>query len=65
MYNSEVYNRLNRLLFVHKVNQGCNCNIKKLSIPILDEEQQMRMERYIDEEYFEGIEVMMVDIFHI
>ena len=63
MFNSEVYNRLNKLLFGDKVNRGCN--IKKLPIPILDEEQQLQMERCVDEEYFEGIEAMLSEIFHI
>ena len=63
MFNSEVYNRLNRLLFGDKVNRGCN--IKKLPIPILDQEQQMRMERYVDEECFEGIEEMLAEIFQL
>ena len=63
MFNSKVYNRLNQLLFGDKVNRGCN--IKKLPIPILDEEQQLQMERAIDEEYFEEIEVMLADIFQI
>jgi hypothetical protein len=53
MLNSEVYNRLNRLLFRHKVNRGCN--IKKLPIPILDDEHQLQME------HFEGNEVMLAE----
>ena len=63
MFNSEVYNRLNRLLFGDKVNRGCN--IKKLPIPILGQDLQAKMERYVDEEYFEGIEVMLAEIFQL
>jgi predicted RNA methylase len=63
MFNSKVYNRLNRLLFGDKVNRGCN--IKKLPIPTLGQELQAKMERYVDEEYFEGIEVMLAEIFQL
>ena len=61
MFNSKVYNRLNRLLFGDKVNRGCN--IKKLPIPILGQEQQQRMERLVDEERYDEIEEMLADIF--
>ena len=63
MFNSQIYNRLNKLLFGDKVNRGCN--IKKLPIPILDEEQQQRMERYIDEEQYNEIELMLMKIFQL
>ena len=61
MFNSKVYNRLNTLLFGDKVNRGCN--IKKLPIPILDEEQQRMMERMVDEERYDEIEGMLSEIF--
>lgn len=57
MFNSGLYNRLNKLLFGDKVNRGGN--IKKLPIPILDEEQQRRMEHYVDEEKYDEIERML------
>ena len=57
MFNSGLYNRLNKLLFGDKVNRGGN--IKKLPIPILDEEQQRRMEHYVDEELYDEIERML------
>lgn len=63
MFNSRIYNRLNKLLFGDKVNRGCN--IKKLPIPILDEEQQQRMERYIDEKQYDEIEMMLMKIFQL
>ena len=63
MFNSKIYNRLNKLLFGDKVNRGCN--IKKLPIPILDEEQQMQMERLVDSERYDEIEMMLAEIFHI
>ena len=63
MFNSKVYNRLNTLLFGDKVNRGCN--IKKLPIPILDEEQQRMMERYVDEEQYDEIEMMLAEIFQL
>ena len=63
MFNSRIYNRLNKLLFGDKVNRGCN--IKKLPIPILDEEQQQRIERYIDEEQYDEIELMLMKIFQL
>ena len=61
MFNSNVYNRLNTLLFGDKVNRGCN--IKRLPIAILDEEQQRMMERYVDEERYDEIEMMLAEIF--
>jgi hypothetical protein len=61
--NSKVYNRLNKLLFGDKTNRVNN--IKKLPIPILDEEQQQRMERYIDEEQYDEIELMLMKIFQL
>jgi predicted RNA methylase len=61
MFNSKIYNRLNTLLFGDKVNRGCN--IKRLPIAILDEEQQQRMERYVDEEQYDEIEMMLAEIF--
>ena len=57
MFNSGLYNRLNKLLFGDKVNRGGN--IKKLPIPILDEEQQRRIEKYVDEEKYDEIERML------
>jgi hypothetical protein len=63
MFNSKVYNKLNTLLFGDKVNRGCN--IKRLPIAILDEEQQRMMERYVDEEHYDEIEMMLAEIFHI
>lgn len=63
MFNSKVYNRLNKLLFGDKVNRGCN--IKKLPIPILDEEQQMQMERLVDSERYDEIEMMLAEIFQL
>ena len=63
MFNSRIYNRLNELLFGDKVNRGCN--IKKLPIPILDEDQQRRMEKYVDDENYAAIEDMLTDFFQI
>ena len=63
MFNSKIYNRLNTLLFGDKVNRGCN--IKRLPIAILDEEQQRMMERYVDEEQYDEIEMMLADIFQL
>ena len=59
MFNSRIFNRLNKLLFGDKVNRGGN--IKKLPIPILDEEQQQRMEHYVDEKNYAAIERMLSD----
>ena len=61
--NSKVFNRLNKLLFGDKTNRVKN--IKKLPIPILDEEQQMRMERLVDEEHYDEIEMMLAEIFQL
>ncbi len=61
--NSKVYNRLNKLLFGDKTNRVKN--IKKLPIPILDEEQQMRMERLVDSERYDEIEMMLAEIFQL
>ena len=63
IFNSEIYNRLNKLLFGDKVNRGCN--IKKLPIPILDSNQQTLMERYVDEMKYDEIEKMLSDIFQL
>ena len=61
IFNSEIYNRLNKMLFGDKVNRGCN--IKKLPIPILDPNQQTEMERYVDEMKYDEIEKMLTAIF--
>ena len=61
--NSKVYNRLNKLLFGDKTNRVSN--IKKLPIPILSEEQQMKMERLVDEEQYDEIERMLEEIFQL
>ena len=61
IFNSKIYNRLNKLLFGDKVNRGCN--IKKLPIPILTAEQQMMMESYVDEMKYDEIEKMLSDMF--
>jgi hypothetical protein len=61
--NSKVYNRLNKLLFGDKTNRVKN--IKLLPIPILDEEHQMQMERLVDSERYDEIEMMLAEIFHI
>ena len=63
MFNSRIYNRLNELLFGDKVNRGCN--IKKLPIPILDKEQQRRIEKYVDEEDYAAVENMLSAIFNL
>lgn len=63
MFNSRIYNRLNELLFGDKVNRGCN--IKKLPIPILDEEQQRRIEKYVDEDDYAAVENMLTAIFNL
>lgn len=54
---------LHKLLFGDKVNRGCN--IKNLPIPILDEEQQRMMERLVDSERYDEIEMMLADIFQL
>ena len=61
MFNSKIYNRLNKLLFGDKVNRGCN--VKKLPIPILSDEQQMKMERLVEDKKYDEIEMMLEDIF--
>ena len=61
MFNSKIYNRLNKMLFGDKVNRGCN--IKKFPIPILDPDQQMLMEKYVDEMKYDEIEKMLTAIF--
>ena len=61
MFNSKIYNHLNKMLFGDKVNRGCN--IKKLPIPILDPNQQAEMERYVDEMKCDEIEKMLTAIF--
>ena len=61
--NSKVYNRLNKLLFGDKTNRVKN--IKLLPIPILNEEQQIQMERLVDSERYDEIEMMLAEIFHI
>ena len=63
MFNSKIYNRLNKLLFGDKVNRGKN--IKKLPIPILDSNQQTLMEKYVDEMKYDEIEKMLSDIFQL
>ena len=63
IFNSKIYNRLNKLLFGDKVNRGCN--IKRLPIPILDSNQQTLMEKYIDEMKYDEIEKMLSDIFQL
>jgi hypothetical protein len=63
IFNSEIYNRLNKLLFGDKVNRGCN--IKKLPIPILDSNQQTLMEKYVDEMKYDEIERLLSDIFQL
>lgn len=61
IFNSKIYNRLNKLLFGDKVNRGCN--IKKLPIPILNENQQMLIEKHIDAGEYNAIEDMLTEIF--
>lgn len=63
IFNSKIYNRLNKLLFGDKVNRGCN--IKKLPIPILDGERQQQIEKYVDEGNYESIEQMLTEIFQL
>jgi predicted RNA methylase len=59
IFNSKVYNKLNQLLFGDKVNRGCN--IKKLPIPILDDDLQLKIERYVDTNDYDGIETIYSD----
>ena len=61
IFNSKIYNHLNKLLFGDKVNRGCN--IKKLPIPILNENQQMLIEKHIDAGEYNTIEDMLTEIF--
>jgi hypothetical protein len=61
IFNSKIYNHLNKLLFGDKVNRGCN--IKKLPIPILNENQQMLIEKHIDAGEYNAIEDMLTEIF--
>ena len=63
MFNSKIYNRLNMLLFGDKVNRGCN--IKKLPIPIIDDELQRVIEQYVDEMKYEEIESLLEKIFQL
>ena len=63
IFNSKIYNRLNKLLFGDKVNRVNN--IKKLPIPILDEDQQRRIEKYVDDEDYAAVEEMLADFFQI
>ena len=63
MFNSKIYNRLNMLLFGDKVNRGCN--IKKLPIPIIDDEIQRVIEQYVDEMKYEEIESVLEEIFQL
>ena len=63
IFNSGIYNRLNKLLFGDKVNRGCN--IKKLPIPILDSDQQTLMEKYVDKMKYDEIERLLADIFQL
>lgn len=63
IFNSKIFNRLNKLLFGDKVNRVNN--IKKLPIPILDEDQQRRIEKYVDDEDYAAIEEMLADFFQI
>ena len=61
IFNSKIYNRLNKLLFGDKVNRGGN--IKKLPIPILTANQQELMEKYVDEMKYDEIEGMLSELF--
>jgi hypothetical protein len=63
IFNSKIYNHLNKLLFGDKVNRGCN--IKKLPIPILTAEQQQIMEQYVDEMKYDEIEKMLSELFRL
>ena len=63
LFNSKIYNRLNKLLFGDKVNRGCN--IKKLPIPIIYKEKQLEIERCVDEKDYESIENILKEIFDI
>ena len=61
IFNSKIYNRLNKLLFGDKVNRGCN--IKKLPIPIIYKEKQLEIERCVDMKDYEMIENILKEIF--
>lgn len=63
IFNSKIYNKLNRLLFGDKVNRGVN--IKKLPIPILTESHQRNIEQCVDEERYEDIERFLEEFFRI
>lgn len=63
IFNSKIYNRLNILLFGDKVNRGCN--IKKLLIPIINDEMQRVIEQYVDEMKYEEIESMLEELFQL
>jgi 16S rRNA G966 N2-methylase RsmD len=63
IFNSKIYNRLNRLLFGDKVNRSVN--IKKLPIPILTDAQQRKIEQCVDEERYEDIERFLEEFFRI
>lgn len=63
IFNSKIYNRLNILLFGDKVNRGCN--IKKLPIPIINDETQRVIEQYVDEMKYEEIESMLEELFQL
>lgn len=63
IFNSKIYNHLNILLFGDKVNRGCN--IKKLPIPIIDDDQQRVIEQYVDEMKFKEIESVLEEIFQL
>ena len=63
IFNSKIYNRLNQLLFGDKVNRGCN--IKKLPIPILDGQQQREIERCLDTDDYNGIEMLLSELFKV
>ena len=63
IFNSQIYNRLNKLLFGDKVNRGGN--IKKLPIPILTATQQQEIERCVDEMRYDDIEKMLSEMFDI
>jgi hypothetical protein len=61
LFNSKIYNRLNKLLFGDKVNRGCN--IKKLPIPIIYKERQLEIERLVDEKKYDEIEKTLEELF--
>ena len=63
MFNSKIYNHLNKLLFGDKVNRGCN--IKKLPIPYLTATQQMEIEKCVDEMRYDDIEMLLSEMFDV